>query len=586
MKKHLTNLIKTNPNIRHFFAILSSMIILFISFFLISCSDEFPEESKETLYLMDKKYHFALGSMSGEITYEFDNNASNQFEVYMYPKWMDLKIKKGNLQSGKAVIPFEFKNPNEFMVNGRAIGRFIIKIASVGYFEIEIIYGQPVTNPGNDDDSYGLAILCDKAEINFDSNEIQKFTIINVLNREVWWTARDIPSWLVLSQTSGYIEAGGITVISCHINYEGLIPGRYSQIININVANPPNSAGILFNLNYNHPDPPSDSPNLKWISGDISDALFCQSSGNLYILTQNPNRVLIKSDATDTLQSISLSRIPNCIDVSKDGKTIAIGYNQANVDIFDGETFNIKRSYETKCIPHDIVLGENGWCYLAPALDQGVYFYSLNLSTGETFHTSTKNPVYEKSVMFKDPEKPILYMTRPRLSPGGILIIDISKGAANDTIPYWHVDTGGKLWLTEDGNKLIASYKKIYKKPDYTTENLHQIDLDILGTVNMPQNQIQSLYYSKTRKSYFVSGSDYFWTAYNASIIYQLDPVSFSSVNSFTIKPYPGYYKGTMNQPMNIHHLFVNNDGNKIYALKCLYLNSQTENWALEIIDL
>jgi hypothetical protein len=42
---------------------------------------------------------------------------------------------------------------------------------------------------------------------------------------------------------------------------------------------------------------------------------------------------------------------------------------------------------------------------MIPDADQHVYFYSLNLTSGVTFRTATRN-FYEKSVLVKAPENP------------------------------------------------------------------------------------------------------------------------------------------------------------------------------------
>ncbi|HPE76263.1 MAG TPA: hypothetical protein PLC80_09250, partial [Draconibacterium sp.] len=325
--------------------------------------------------------------------------------------------------------------------------------------------------------------------------------------------------------------------------------------------------------------------NIKWIEGKVKDAYFCKSTNYLYAVTQNPNQLLYKLPESDSLYKVSLSKAPNCIDVSKDGKTLAIGYNQAVVDLFDAQTFELKRSYETECVPFDIVLGENDWCYLAPDLDQWVQLHSLNLKTGVTLHAGTYAAMYEKTIIVKVPDKPLLYATRTGLSPGGILAVNIEDGAAKDTIPLWNVDTGPAIWLTPDNKKLISAYKKIFKAPDYTT-NLFTLDLPIVGSIDIPHNLIKTLNYCEILNSYFVVGSDYFWTAYNSETIYQLDAESYSLTKSLKVQPYPGYLINRFNPAMDVHHVFANKEGTKIFALKNVSYDLEMDKWALEIIDL
>jgi hypothetical protein len=264
---------------------------------------------------------------------------------------------------------------------------------------------------------------------------------------------------------------------------------------------------------------------------------------------------------------------------------LAIGYNQAAVDIYDAQTFELKRSYETDCIPWDIILGENDWCYVTSELGDYTNFYSLNLKTGVTFRAVTFASIYQKTVIVKAPDKPLLYATRPQLSPEGVLIINIAGGAAKDTIPGWHEETGGKLWPTPDGKKLIAANKKIFKTPDYTTNTLNY-NLPVVGTIDIPRNAIRSLDFCETLNCYFAAGSDYFWTAFNAETIYQLDAESFSAVKSIKVQPFPGSLTYLNYPPMDVHHIFSNKQGTKLFAVKNAPYNLEMDKWALEIIDL
>jgi hypothetical protein len=321
-------------------------------------------------------------------------------------------------------------------------------------------------------------------------------------------------------------------------------------------------------------------PNIKWIDGKVKDAYFCKTSGYLYVLTQNPNQLLYKLPGGDSLYTFPLSKVPNCIDVSMDGKTLALGYNQAVVDLFDAQNFELKRSYEIDCVPFDIVFGENDWCYLAPDLDQWVQLHSLNLKTGASFRAGTYGAIYEKTTIIKVPDKPLLYAILTGLSA-----VNIADGAAKDTIPAWNVDAGLAIWLSPDNKRLISAYKKIFKAPDYTT-NLFNMNLPIVGSIDIPQSVIKTLDFCETLRSFFVVGSDYFWTAYNSETVYQIDAESYSTSKTVKVRPYPGLISNQNNPRMDIHYIFANKQGTKLFALKNVKYDLEMDKWALEIIDL
>ena len=73
----------------------------------------------------------------------------------------------------------------------------------------------------------------------------------------------------------------------------------------------------------------------------------CKVTDYFYVLTASPNALLVKTPGADSLITYPLERIPNCIDVTADGKTIAIGYNQAYVDLRDARTCERIKLYET-----------------------------------------------------------------------------------------------------------------------------------------------------------------------------------------------------------------------------------------------
>ncbi len=567
----------------------SKWIKIVISFlFLINISScNSPEDpGQENFINTPFVNHFETGTTSGTISFDFGENL--KYQVVLAPKWINIKAIQGQIENGKLNIPFEFNNIQDYMGQENYIsGALIIRIGYIGLFSFAVSYGtnQGTDNPDPDPDPDQPPLICSVAYLHFESENNLSFTLTNPGIYGNSWQADDIPSWLQLSEGSGYIPGGNQVTIQCYINREGLFPGDYSQIISIQSTNPILSSGILVTMKIDNVGPVTNLAKIKWMTGKVKDSYFCKTTDYMYVLTQNPNQLLYKLPDNDSLYTLPLSKVPNCIDVSEDGKTLAIGYNQAVVDLFDAQSFEIKRSYDTDCIPFDIVIGENDWCYITPDLDQWAYIYSLNLNTGVTFRSGSFVSIYEKTIIVKDPVKPLLYATRPQLSPEGVLIINIEDGVARDSIPSWHVSTGSALWTSPDGKKLITGDKKIFKTPEYTTQ-LYNLNLPVIGSIEIPRGYIKNLDYCELLNCYFVVGSDYVWTSFNGETIYQLDAGSYSVTKSVKVQTYPGYLSYMYNPPMNVHHLFSNKQGTKIFALKNVPYDMEMDKWALEIIDL
>ena len=579
MKKHT---IYYQSKIKYFIGLANPIwVVVFVAalFQLSSCNFNFPEEKQENAISTSLDFHYDTGTRDGIIDFYLANNGNTSFRVIVYPIWLKIKKFEGHMNNGHAEIPFEFVNVDNYAAQGVATGYMYVRINNNELYRITISYGNSDV-PTNGQ----VPMYCSVAELDFGTGENRSFSIMNQGQVDQWWSTSNIPSWLELSQINGPLQAGISLNIQGTVKPEGLAPGEYSQIIYIESTNPQLTTGILVKLKVENQGPPVNQKAIRWIDGTLKDALYCKKTDYLYLLTQAPNRLLVKTPESDSLYIYPLDKVPNCIDITTGGDTIVVGYNQAVVDLFNARTIERLKSYETDCVPFDIVFGDNGWCYLAPDEDQRVYFYSLNLKNGVTYRSATQN-FYEKSVLRKMPGKPVLYVTRPQLSPSGLLIVNIKNGAANDTVPSWHESTGGNIWISDDGKKIYGSSKKIYRTPEYTTDLFH-LDLPGIGSLDVPRQSIQSLDFCKPQNCLFAVGSDYFWSASNASTIYQLNETSYMAEKSVKVKNFPGTLNSQNNSEMDVFHVFSNSGGTKLYALKNVRYDLQLNKWAIEIIDL
>lgn len=561
-----------------------AIVLLTAIVVLAACNFNFPEESQEQVFTTDVINHFETGTTSGVIEFNLSGSDNGSFQVVVYPQWIDVKTFEGQQINGTCSIPFEFKNVNDFVTEGRAEGYVFVKLSNAGIFRITVSYGKnTIEQPPVEGQE---PMYCSTAELNFGLEDSRSFTIANYGSVDKDWYIENIPQWLELSATSGKLYGGETKEINCTVNRGELAPGEYSQIIHIESNYPQLSHGVLINMTVGDPGNPVNSLTLTWFDGELKDAYYHKSTDVLYLLTSSPNKLLVKNAGSNEFSEYDLERVPNCIDVSVDGKMLVIGYNQAYVDVWNAETLQRDQLIETDCVPFDLALGENGWCYLAPDEDQWVHFYSLNLETGVTFRSASSVAIYEKTVLRKIPGKPFIYMTRPQLSPTGLLIANIENGMANDTLPYWHESIGKEFWFTPDASAIIGAGKVIYRTPDYITEWDNGQELSRLGTIDIPRSSIQSLDYNETLKTYFVVGSDYWWAPEASETIYQVDEVSYSSVKSFKVSPYPGYLNNQYNPDMDVHFIFTDSEGTQLYAIKNVDYSLEMNKWALEIFSL
>ncbi len=552
-------------------------IAIFVAtlFQMSSCNFDFPEEKQENVIPTSLDFHYDTGAQSGIIDFYLTNYGNGSFRLLVYPIWLKPEKFEGNINSGHSEIPFRFANVDNYADHGVATGYLIIKTNNNELYQITVSYGNNVTPPNGEE-----WMTCSVAELDFANDESKFFNISNPGQVDKWWSTSNIPSWLQLSQTNGNLSPYSGLTIQATIKPDGLAPGEYSQIIYIESTNPQLTTGILVKLKVENQEPPVDQSNIKWFDGTLKDALYCKKTDYLYLLTKSPNSLIVKTPDSDSLYIYPLDKTPNCIDVTSGGDTIVIGYNQAIVDLFNARTIEKIKTYETDCVPFDIVFGDNGWCYLAPEKDQWVKFFSLNLKNGKNYRTDNQM-FYEKTIIRKMPGQSILYTWG-----SGLSIINIENGSANEIIPRWLESSGGNIWLSEDGKKLFSSSKTIYRTPEYTTSTSQLPNLLAIGTLEIPQQTIQSLDFCKPQSCLFAVGSDYFWSASNASTIYQLNEISYMAEKSIKVKPYPGILNSQNNPEMDVFHVFSNSGGTKLYALKNVKYDLQLNKWAIEIIDL
>ncbi len=562
---------------------LKFLVAVGILMYLQACDFNFPEENQEIVYNTDKYFHFEGGTHNGVIQFGLGVPEGEKFQLVVYPKWVEPTNFEGQMQGGFASIAFRFVNVDEYLFEGRAEGYIFVRMGSAGIFRITLTYGNDKIIQPPVEGQEPMYIY--PAVIDFGTESSASFVMENKGSVDKSWYVTDIPSWMELSASSGILQGGETKTVNCLVNREGLSPGKYEQIINIESDKPQISHGILLQMTVEETGNPVNTAAIKWINGEVKGAYYCKQSHRLFMLTKSPNQLLVYVAGGDTIFSHPLDRIPNCMRLTADGKKLAIAYNQAIVDLWDADSLKRITQYETDCVPYDIVFGENGWLYLAPETDQHVHLYSLNLSTGVTYRTQYE-VTYEKTRMVKMPGKPLLYITRPGLSPSGLLIANIENGAVNDTLPSWHEDLGGRLWLTKDGSKIIGGNKSLYRTPEYTTTNTHNLDLPKLGTFDIPRNYIFSLDYNETVNHYFAVGSDYLWEPENASTIYEIDEVSYAAVKSVKVSTYPGFVQNKHNPAMDVHYAFSNKEGTKLFALKNVERSLDENHWALEILNL
>ena len=178
-----------------------AIVLLTAIVVLAACNFNFPEENQEQVFTTDVINHFETGTTSGVIEFNLSGSDNGSFQVVVYPQWIDVKTFEGQQINGTCSIPFEFKNVNDFVTEGRAEGYVFVKLGNAGIFRITVSYGKnTIEQPPVEGQE---PMYCSTAELNFGLEDSRSFTIANYGSVDKDWYIENIPQWLELSTTSG-----------------------------------------------------------------------------------------------------------------------------------------------------------------------------------------------------------------------------------------------------------------------------------------------------------------------------------------------------------------------------------------------
>jgi hypothetical protein len=317
------------------------------------------------------------------------------------------------------------------------------------------------------------------------------------------------------------------------------------------------------------------------ISGKVTDAEYNNESGIMLICTDSPNSLILFNTLLNTTNTIALDKTPTCISMSDDGHKAVIGYSVSSVSYFDVENQIITANYQIDCSPFDIVLGDNGWCYITPTVDQWVKFRSLNLATGVLVVGNNQSMVYEKTIIGKIPGKPYLIGSRTTLSPSGLLIFDVTRGIASDTITYYHTSIG-KFCISSDGTKLYDSYRNVYNMPPYDYQ-FHPFAPPVFGQIQPQLNYISAFEECQSTSSLFVASSYYTYSSGYSSLIEQFSTSNLNKIKTYNLSPVALTENGIRTHyETTAGYIFVNKQGTTMYAIKNLKESYRKDFWTIE----
>ncbi len=548
--------------------------LILIVFAGTSCNDDFLSKNNAEWQSFSDTLFLSNYDDNVTVSFELPDNINTGFTVFMHPKWLTFPSPHGSVSDGTVTLAFSIDENNVPSGYTSTVGTVVLDIEDYGFVAITVIF----TNFG------APSIQCFPGEVVFDRVLSQTVNLFTPSGGILIWEIKDIPDWLTFSQTSGTIIYPDNTLITITMDPEK-VPFATETVASVRITG--NSAAGDFLLGIRVTPATVPPPPGTIFNSILTDAEYHHNSGIMAICTKSPNQLLLFNTDTGETDTIQLDKTPNCVSFSGDGQKAVIGYSVASVSYIDIASREITAEYTIDCIPSDIVLGEDGWCYITPESDQWEMLRNLNLNTNQLITSTTAAEIYEKTVIRKVPGKPYMAGSMVTLSPTSLLLFDLTGGQAKDEVSRYH-EPIGTFWLSKDGARVYAAYGNIYTLPEYDGQ-FHSSSPPVYGKINTESSYIYALDDCPAINSVFASSSIYWFQTGTSPLIEQFNATNLNLIRTFNVSPVLLNFAGTGTGSLyetSPRFIFVSKDGSAMYVVKALRQDYGIEGWFIETIEL
>lgn len=551
------------------------IIALFVFMLLPACSNDFLNENKEVDTIIGQFDLYLDRSTPGVgvLTLELTQNINASYKIKSYPKILSFDSFTGEVKNGKVEITCKVDDsllPNQ--VGEGTLGGLLLYIDGLGSVLVNVKWineGTPSAEVLSNTLNFGV---------------LENTLSIDIYNKSssgiLRWEIEEYPEWIEPITREGVLSQYEVSQISLKCIRTNLEEGTHegNLIIKTNDKNNPSISIklIITERGTTNPD------NIFAVKGNVMAAAYSKINEELYILTQNPNAMLIYNGISINPTEIALPKSPNCITLSEDGKAAYIGHS-GQMSIMDLKNRSIGKSVSLDFNVFDIAYGENNICYMtvksSASSFYGYYQYNLVTSTLNSWDSYSSN-IYENTHLLKIKDKPLLVATTRSVSPNGIVLLDLSHPDGEQK--YWHQSFGEKLWSTEDGNYLVGNYGHVFKTPSLTSSTVNNIpDLGTLG--GQGYNNCRWIEHNANTNLFYVVTNDYSGNneikIYDATDYYIKSKIDFYNTYYTTINGVTDHY---LVKPF---YLFSNKAGDQLYILRNV-VESESIAWSLEILKM
>jgi len=545
------------------------LIVVLLYLLGTSCSNDFLKQEHNFYGQITDTIKMTNLETSKTVDFNLANAGKAHWRVFQLPTWIKMTPMEGNFSDGQTTFKIEITDNAAISQWGVLNLPLIFDVDGLGYVQYPFLFlnfGNPQTR-----------LSTNELVLNYQSSGT--FTLHNTGGGILIWQVQSKPTWITLSEQSGYLNANSALPINLTISRDNLAKGDYSGNIVIatnSVTNPTLTLKISIKV-YD----PTVSGNAELIEGEVVDAEYCKATGSLVIATKNPNRMYLYNSA-QVKKTLELQKIPINVAISEKGDLIVASFTNTDLSLINPETFTIQKNIQSGIITSDIALGGNGWAYLAPKAYDTYYLFSVDLSSGQVVKNNEN--MNGLTLLKKVPGKNLVYGSKTGWSPDFLMVFDISAGAVNPVTDEWWT-TLGKFWLSEDGERIFAGNLKVYQSPDYQNKGNIMDNPKSLGQLEPISGTVNSIDHSAALKEIFVAYKSYSYEV--GAQIQRIDDSGYFvkktvGLNNLTFVE-NGY---SMTVIPDIPYMYVNKAGTELYIIKTATGYNNKVYWYYEKIIL
>jgi len=498
-----------------------SGILFLLSIITCSCNNDFLDTQIPSNRVAGDS--IMVLSDAGSFNYEFDmRSADGNWQLLQFPRWLEVSLKEGILNGNSKVNLQLTVNKQEIYVDlGLYSFPLIFNVDNVGLIENTVV----LANVGEPE------IKNTPSEITADYTFKGQYQIVNSGHGILIWKVVNKPEWLQLNVTEGILNSHESGIWNYSIDVTGLKPGDYSGQVEIQS----NAGNQNFIINF-HFTIQETGYYGGYLTGNFIDAKFSKTLNQIIVLTKDPNNLLFFKADSPHADTLKLNNIPQCLALSEDEKTLAIGFSNAEITTFETTTHTYLTTYPVNAAPNRIEFGKQNWLYFLAPPGYNTYLYSLNTVDGTVKKAS--NSADGHLPLKKVPGKDLLISTRPGWSPDGLFIYDISEGATVDSLNEYWMSLNG-FWLSDDGERLFTGSQMVYQIPEYIPGQLWTMGTpQVLDEFNIGENlKINTMAHQSSSGRLFIAYEESYYR--NTTYIKQLDDQTFATKKTYEATPTP-----------------------------------------------